>query len=133
MKKYRKKDVETIVDDNDPRIPSYLANGWTEVLLEHKVKSEYEKNVDKVFEDIKNNGLQHDVESKPLNEALSTVRIATAENKEVDDGLFKAAAPEPPKPVKGTRKAEPKADVAEGKTSEAVDDGLFNLEDNAWK
>lgn len=88
MKTYVKNGLMTVVDDNDPRIAGYIASGWAETSAVKKPKSVADERREQTIKDIKQANLQHDVESKPLNEALKAAENAADESEAVDDGLF---------------------------------------------
>ncbi len=109
MKKFVKGKLETIVEDNDRRIPEYLANGWKEAPLDKTPKGNGEQSAtDKALDDVansegandtpkgngKNNrGAKAGKSGKPnatdqkVNDAIAANSNAAAEGEAVDDGL----------------------------------------------
>lgn len=92
MKKFIKGTLETIVEDNDRRIPEYIANGWKEKKVEPKPQSESEKRAAEAISEAskpskgnKKSGKHND---KKINEAIAATETAHTESEPVDDGLF---------------------------------------------
>lgn len=96
MKKFVKGNISTIVEDDDRRIPMYLAGGWKEEKLTARPESEAESRMKKAIEDVvgtkrgTNRSKKKSVhEDKQVNEAIVSTETAAAESVPVDDGLFK--------------------------------------------
>lgn len=92
MKKFKKGAVTTVVEDNDRRIQGYIANGWKEVSLDEKPKSEADKRTEQAKSEAtasekgkKGKTAQID---KKVNEAIDATETAHEESEPVDDGLF---------------------------------------------
>ena len=108
MRKFVKGKLETVVEDNDRRIPDYLANGWTETTPKAP-KSEGEQSAtDKALQDVANSenggneppkgkgkgkggkagkpGTPNETDQK-VNDAINANSNAAAESGAVDDGL----------------------------------------------
>lgn len=94
MKKFTKGALETIVDDDDRRIPEYLANGWKEAPLPKKPQDAADEQLDKAMTDVENSegGGTKKGSKKPakkVNDAIKANTAAAAESEAVDDGLIK--------------------------------------------
>lgn len=103
MKKFIKGSIETVVEDNDKRIPEYKANGWKEVplaatpdtaktalnqALADVEASEQPADTKNKGKGNKRNGKTADTETK-VNAAVEASSAAAVESGEVDDGLEK--------------------------------------------
>lgn len=105
MKTFTKGALTTTVDDDDRRIPQYLANGWKEAPTPEKPKDDADKRIDKAI------GEANESESKPkgkgggkgskgknsatdkkVNDAVDAAKTAEGEREAVDDGLIKTEA-----------------------------------------
>ncbi len=89
MRKFKKGTLVTVVEDNDRRIPVYLANGWKEVELDSKQAGETEQISETLKKASKKSGERIASTDKKVNEAIKAAAVATAEGAAVDDGLFK--------------------------------------------
>lgn len=107
MKTFTKGTLKTIVDDDDRRIPEYLANGWKEAPTAEKPKDDADKRIDKAVNEAnesegkpKTNGKgggkgskgKNSATDKKVNEAVAASKIAESEREAVDDGLIKTEA-----------------------------------------
>lgn len=61
MKKFIKDGLETLVEDNDRRIPDYLKNGWKEAEVTPKATDEADKQTQRAIDDVETS------EGKPKN------------------------------------------------------------------
>lgn len=101
MKKFIKDGLETLVDDNDRRIPEYLKNGWKEAEVAPKTTDEGDKQTQRAIDDVetsesKSKGSKggkgnkgRNAPGKKVNDAIAANAAAAAENVAVDDGLIK--------------------------------------------
>lgn len=95
MKRFIKGTLETVVEDDDRRIPAYLANGWTEAELTKKPQDEADQQLDKAMTDVEesegaaDNGSGSKKPTKKVNDAIEANAAAAAESEAVDDGLLK--------------------------------------------
>ncbi len=92
MKKFVKGNLETIVEDDDRRIPAYLKNGWKEAEYTPKPQTEAEKRMNKAMaEALERRGKKskRPVEDKKVNDAIAATEAAHTEGEPVDDGLIK--------------------------------------------
>lgn len=92
MKKFVKGNLSTLVEDDDRRIPMYLANGWKGEKLSEKPATEADKRMKKAIEDVANTKKgkkKNPHDDKQTNEAIVSSETAAAEGTPVDDGLFK--------------------------------------------
>lgn len=105
MKKFTKGNIETVVEDDDRRIPEYKANGWKEVPLTGApdtdeaalnkalgdVQESEKSTADKGKGKSKGKNAKANTKSpeldKKVNEAVEANSAAAAESGEVDDGL----------------------------------------------
>ncbi len=112
MRKFVKGKLETTVEDNDRRIPDYLANGWKEVKA--PTGNGAQSATDKALDDVanseggnktakskgngKNKGGKGGKPSKTdqkVNDAINANSNAAAESEAVDDGLETDGSSEP--------------------------------------
>ena len=94
MKKFVKGDLETIVEDNDRRIPAYIAHGWKETELPEKTLDECDKQLNKAIDDVvESEGTpskkNRKKPTKKVNDAIKATTTAATESEAVDDGLLK--------------------------------------------
>lgn len=104
MKKFIKDGLETLVEDNDRRIPDYLKNGWKEAEVTLKATDEADKQTQRAIDDVetsegKSKGSKGSkggkgskgskAPGKKVNDAIAANAAAAAENVAVDDGLIK--------------------------------------------
>lgn len=93
MKRFIKGELETVVDDNDRRIPDYIAGGWKEVELIAKPQDEASKKMNKAIADANDSeptgARKRTAADKKVNAAIQANNAAAAESEAVDDGLFK--------------------------------------------
>lgn len=105
MKKFVKGNLETIVEDNDRRIPEYLANGWKaaphaekasdgesatdKALNDVAASEEASKGADKTSKSKTKRGGKAGTTDKKVNDAIDANSTAATESVEVDDGLEK--------------------------------------------
>lgn len=94
MKRFIKGDIETVVDDNDPRIPSYLTNGWKEAELKPREQDKGDEQIEKAINDVvESEGAKTKKQSKKptkkVNDAIEANTTAATESEVVDDGLIK--------------------------------------------
>lgn len=109
MKTFTKGTLTTTVDDDDRRIPQYLANGWKEAPNPEKPKDDADKRVDKAIGEAnesenapKTNGKgggkgksskgKNSAPDKKVNDAVDASENAESEREVVDDGLIKTEA-----------------------------------------
>jgi len=102
MKTFTKGTLTTTVDDDDRRIPEYLANGWKETATAEKAKYDADKRIDKAIgeaneSESKGKGKgggkgKNSAPDKKVNEAVDASKVAEGEREEVDDGLIKTEA-----------------------------------------
>lgn len=97
MKAFAKDGLTTVVEDDDRRIESYIANGWKETKLPEKQKDEADKRTEKAIdaanasEDKKVKGGKKGKAAAPdkkVNDAVAATEAATADSEAVDDGLL---------------------------------------------
>lgn len=98
MKTFTKGTLTTTVDDDDRRIPQYLANGWKEAPNPEKPKDDADKRIDKAIGEAnesegkgKGKG-KNSAPDKKVNDAVDAAKTAEGEREAVDDGLIKAEA-----------------------------------------
>ena len=97
MKTFTKGNLTTVVDDDDRRIPAYLANGWKETDTAEKPKDDADKRTEKPIDDAnasesKGKGGKKGKNAAPdkkVNDAIAAAKTAEAELDTVDDGLIK--------------------------------------------
>jgi hypothetical protein len=96
MKKFTKGTLLSIVDDNDRRIPGYLANGWKEEKNESKVPTKRAEMLEQALTDANESEIQKGgkkgkavATDKKVNAAIKSKATAAAEGEEIDDGLTK--------------------------------------------
>ena len=94
MKTFIKGNLTTVVDDDDRRIPAYLANGWKETDTAEKPKDDADKRTEKAIDDAnasesKGKGGKNAAPDKKVNDAIAAAKTAEAELDTVDDGLIK--------------------------------------------
>lgn len=102
MRKFVKGKLETVVEDNDRRIPDYLAKGWEEVTPKAPTTNGGQSATDKALEDVANseNGNatpkgkggkgktgKPSKTDKKVNDAIDANSNAAAEGDAIDDGL----------------------------------------------
>lgn len=96
MKTFTKGTLTTTVDDDDRRIPQYLANGWKEAPNPEKPKDDADKRIDKAIgeaNETKTNGKgKSSAPDKKVNDAVDASKNAENEREAVDDGLIKTEA-----------------------------------------
>ncbi len=109
MKTFTKGTLTTTVDDDDRRIPQYLANGWKEAPNPEKPKDDADKRIDKAIGEAnesenapKINGKgggkgksskgKNSAPDKKVNDAVDASKNAESEREVVDDGLIKTEA-----------------------------------------
>ena len=109
MKTFSKGTLTTTVDDDDRRIPQYLANGWKEAPNPEKPKDDADKRIDKAIGEAnesenapKINGKgggkgksskgKNSAPDKKVNDAVDASKNAESEREAVDDGLIKTEA-----------------------------------------
>ncbi|WP_302320873.1 hypothetical protein [uncultured Muribaculum sp.] len=98
MKTFTKGTLTTTVDDDDRRIPDYLANGWKETTTAEKAKDDADKRIDKAIGEAnesegKGGGKgKNSAPDKKVNDAVDAAKTAEGEREAVDDGLIKAEA-----------------------------------------
>lgn len=100
MKTFTKGTLTTTVDDDDRRIPQYLANGWKEAPNPEKPKDDADKRIDKAIGEAnesenapKINGKgKSSAPNKKVNDAVDASKNAESEREAVDDGLIKTEA-----------------------------------------
>lgn len=105
MKTFTKGTLTTTVDDDDRRIPDYLANGWKEAPNPKKPKDDADKRIDKAIgeanaseETPKSKGGgkgtkgKNSATDKKVNDAVDASKNAESEREAVDDGLIKGEA-----------------------------------------
>jgi len=98
MKTFTKGTLTTTVDDDDRRIPQYLANGWKEAPNPEKPKDDADKRIDKAIGEAnesegkgKGKG-KNSAPDKKVNDAVDASKNAESEREAVDDGLIKTEA-----------------------------------------
>ena len=97
MKKFIKGALETVVEDNDRRIPEYISNGWEEVKPNQPKEDEADKRRKKAIDDAnaseekkgKKGKKKNAAPDKKVNDAINANAAAASESEEVDDGLLK--------------------------------------------
>ena len=101
MKKFIKDGLETLVEDNDRRIPDYLKNGWKEAEVTPKATDEADEQTQRAIDDVETSegkpkgkkgsksGKGSKAPGKKVNDAIAANAAAAAENVAVDDGLIK--------------------------------------------
>ena len=100
MKTFTKGTLTTTVDDDDRRIPEYLANGWKETATAEKAKDDADKRIDKAIGEAneseskgKGGGKgKNSAPDKKVNDAADAAKTAEGEREAVDDGLIKGEA-----------------------------------------
>lgn len=102
MKTFTKGTLVTTVDDDDRRIPEYLANGWKETATAEKAKDDADKRIDKAIgeaneSESKGKGKgggkgKNSAPDKKVNDAVDAAKTAEGEREAVDDGLIKGEA-----------------------------------------
>lgn len=102
MKTFTKGTLTTTVDDDDRRIPEYLANGWKEAPNPKKNQDDADKRIDKAIgeaneSESKGKGKgggkgKNSAPDKKVNEAVDASKNAESEREAVDDGLIKGEA-----------------------------------------
>lgn len=90
MKTFTKGTLTTTVDDDDRRIPQYLANGWKEAPNPEKPKDDADKRIDKAIGEA--NESKNSAPGKKVNDAVDASKNAESEREAVDDGLIKTEA-----------------------------------------
>lgn len=93
MKEFIKGNLTTVVEDNDRRIPEYLANGWKEKELTQKQKDASDKRKEEAIADAdasEDNGKKNSATDQKVNDAMSAKENAATESQAVDDGLIKS-------------------------------------------
>ena len=97
MRTFVKGELKTIVDDNDKRIPLYLANGWEEEGTNPKEKDERDFRRKKAMKDViesepdinGSNKRKRSASDTKVNDALKASYAADFESESIDDGLIK--------------------------------------------
>lgn len=94
MKTFTKGTLTTTVDDDDRRIPEYLANGWKETATAEKAKDDADKRIDKAIGEANESESKgkNSAPDKKVNEAVDASKNAESEREAVDDGLIKGEA-----------------------------------------
>jgi len=103
MKTFTKGSLTTVVDDDDSRIASYIANGWKETATADKPKDDADKRIENAIDaanaseaDSKKGkgGKKGKVAApdKKVNDAVAATATATADSESVDDGLITPSA-----------------------------------------
>lgn len=108
MKTFTKGTLTTTVDDDDRRIPEYLANGWKEAPNPKKPKDDADKRIDKAIGEAnesenapakgkgggkgKSGKGKNGATDKKVNDAVDASKNAESEREAVDDGLIKTEA-----------------------------------------
>ena len=100
MKTFTKGNLTTVVDDDDRRIPAYLASGWKETETAEKPKDDADKRTEKAIDDAnasesKGNGGKKGKNAAPdkkVNDAVEATKNAAEESEAVDDGLLTNAS-----------------------------------------
>lgn len=109
MKEFIKGNITTVVDDNDRRIPEYLANGWKERELTKKPKDVADERMEKAITDAnasEDSGKKNHATDKKVNDALNATKAAADESEAVDDGLLKKVKDADEKPQGNSGKVE---------------------------
>lgn len=98
MKTFTKGTLTTTVDDDDRRIPQYLANGWKEAPNPEKPKDDADERTGKAIDDVNASEGEDKGEKKgkgkaaatdkKVNDAIKANANAASEGEEVDDGLL---------------------------------------------
>lgn len=100
MKTFIKDGLTTVVDDDDFRIASYIADGWKETATADKPKDDSDKRIKNAIDTVdaseadskkgkssrKGKPLAPD---KKVNDTVVATETATADSEPVDDGLIK--------------------------------------------
>lgn len=91
MKTFTKGNLTTVVDDDDRRIPAYLASGWKETETAEKPKDDADKRTEKAIDDANASESKgkNAAPDKKVNDAIAAAKTAEAELDTVDDGLIK--------------------------------------------
>lgn len=102
MKQFTKGTLTTMVEDDDRRIPEYVANGWKETKPAEKPTDDADKRRQKAIDDAnasedktgkgKGKGKKNAAPDKKVNDAIAANQAAAAESEAVDDGLLKPEA-----------------------------------------
>lgn len=102
MKEFYKGALVTVVEDNDRRIPDYLANGWKERPLTPKPQDEADKRIDDAMQEVSDSESKSDAKGKgkgkktapdkKVNDAVEAKKNAADESCAVDDGLLTPTA-----------------------------------------
>ena len=100
MKTFTKGSLTTVVEDNDRRIPQYIANGWKETGTTAKQKDDADERTGKAIDDVNASEVEDKGEKKgkgkgkaaatdkKVNDAIKANANAASEGEEVDDGLL---------------------------------------------
>lgn len=105
MRTFTKGNLTTVVDDDDFRIPSYVASGWKETKTAAKPQDEADKRIADAIDAVDaseaegkkgKNGKKNKAAApdKKVNDAVAATATAAAESEAVDDGLMKSSATE---------------------------------------
>ena len=99
MKTFTKGSLTTVVEDNDRRIPQYIANGWKETGTTPKQKDDADERTGKAIDDVNASEGEDKGEKKgkgkaaatdkKVNDAIKANANAASEGEAVDDGLLK--------------------------------------------
>lgn len=92
MRRFIKGKIETAVDDNDRRIPEYIARGWKEAKPIAKPQDEASKKMSKAIDDANASeaaGEKKRATDKKVNDAIKANNNAVTESEAIDDGLIK--------------------------------------------
>ncbi|MCM1368271.1 MAG: hypothetical protein NC184_05645 [Roseburia sp.] len=99
MKTFSKGTITTTVDDDDRRIPEYLASGWKETQPTKKPKDDADKRIENAVKAAaeseskgkgdKGKGKKKTAPDKKVNDAVAAVQTAEEESQVIDDGLLK--------------------------------------------
>ncbi len=103
MKTFTKGNLITVVDDDDRRIPAYLANGWEEIATVDKPKDDADGRIENAIDAAnasevdskKGKGGKKGKAAAPdkkVNDAVAATATATADSEPVDDGLITPSA-----------------------------------------
>lgn len=109
MKTYTKGGLTTVVEDNDRRIPQYLAEGWKETETTPKPKDDADERTGKAIDDVNASEDKGEKKGKGDSKTNGKGSKAAAPDKKVSDAI--------------------KANANAATEGEAVDDGLLDKGD----
>lgn len=93
MRRFVKGTLETVVGDNDRRIPAYLSSGWKEQKPLEKPQDEAGRKMHKAIADANASEAEgtrkRTAADKKVNDAIKASTVADAESEAIDDGLIK--------------------------------------------